>query len=190
MAIAELMEKLRLTSGTPIAPPVPGSTSSRINLRLPTRKTIFTGLDIGTTKICAIVGEIDPSGRTTVLGVASTPSQGLRRGVVINLDETVDSIRLAIRKAEDIAQVSIRDVFVGIAGGHIQCHQLSATVDVQNPERGVTKADIRRVIDRAIENQVPPEREVLHQIPQRFLIDDGPIIERSSTTLSGGRAAA
>src|SRR5690606_31584086 len=116
-------------------------TGSRIRLKLPQRKVMFTGVDIGTTKICAIIGEIDPSGHVTVLGVASRPSQGLRRGVVINLDETVDSIRIAVRKAEEIAQVSVRDVFVGIAGGHIQCHQLEATVDVSNPERGVTAAD-------------------------------------------------
>ncbi|CAN5407374.1 cell division protein FtsA [soil metagenome] len=176
MSISEIMEKLRTHAPDAIMPKEDGS-SSRMKLRLPTKKVMFTGLDIGTTKICAIIGEIDPQGKVTVLGLASTPSQGLRRGVVINLDETVDSIRIAIRKAEDIAQVSVRDVFVGIAGGHIECHQLTATVDVQNPERGVSKSDIRRVIEKAIQNQAPVEREVLHQIPQRFLIDDGPIID-------------
>jgi cell division protein FtsA len=150
---------------------------AKINLRLPQKKVMFTGLDIGTTKICTIIGEIEPDGKTTILGVASTPSLGLRRGVVINLEETVDSIRVAMRKAEDIARVSVRDVFVGIAGGHIQCHQLFASVDVSNPERGVTRADVRRVVQKAVENQVPMEREVLHQIPQRFIIDDGPIID-------------
>lgn len=150
---------------------------SRFGLRLPQKKVMFTGLDIGTTKICAIIGEIEPEGRVTILGVASTPSLGLRRGVVINLEETVDSIRLAMRKAEDIARVSVRDVYVGIAGGHIQCQQLSALTEVANPERGVTRADVRRVIQRALEGQVPLDREVLHQISQRFVIDDGPIIE-------------
>lgn len=150
---------------------------SRAGLKLPQKRVMFTGLDIGTTKICAIIGEIDPKGKVEVLGVASTPSLGLRRGVVINLEETVDSIRVAMRKAEDIARVSVRDVFVGIAGGHIQCTQLSASVDVNNPERGITRNDIRRVIEDAVENQVPMEREVLHQIPQRFFIDDGPIID-------------
>lgn len=179
MTIPEMMDKLvkaRKESDADDGIKVAAG-SARITLRLPARKMLFTGLDIGTTKICAIVGEIDPSGKVTILGVASTPSQGLRRGVVINLDETVDSIRVAVRKAEDIAQISVRDVFVGIAGGHVQCHQLSASVDVANPERGVTKADIRRVINKAIQHQVPVEREVLHQIPQRFLIDDGPIME-------------
>ncbi len=179
MAIAQLMERLLLNSRAEASqtPPRPDGIGRRLKLRLPDHKVMFTGLDIGTTKICAIVGEIEPSGKVTILGVASTPSQGLRRGVVINLDETVDSIRIAIRKAEDIAQVTVKDVFVGIAGGHIQCHQLEAMVDVANAERGITRADIRRVVDRAIENQVPVEREVLHLIPQRFHIDDGPIMD-------------
>lgn len=179
MAIAEMMERLRAAHRSDMAPSADKSQSGRqrLQLRLPARKTMFTGLDIGTTKICAIIGEIDPDGKVTILGVASTPSQGLRRGVVINLEETVDSIRIAVRKAEDIAQVSVRDVFVGIAGGHIQCHQLQATVDVSNPERGITRSDVRRAIDRAIENVVAVEREVLHIIPQRFFIDDGPIID-------------
>lgn len=176
MSITDMMDRLRTAKTTGDEPCI-ATGNPRVNLKLPSKKVMFTGLDIGTTKICAIVGEIEPSGRVTILGVASTPSQGLRRGVVINLEETVDSIRVAIRKAEDIAQIAVRDVFVGIAGGHIQCHQLTATNDVANPERGITKSDIRRVIDRAIQHQVPPEREVLHQIPQRFIIDDGPIID-------------
>ena len=147
----------------------------RAGFRPPTHPTMFTGLDIGTTKICAIIGEIDPEGRTTIKGLASTPSQGLRRGVVVDLDETVASIQAAVRKAEEIAQVTVRDVLVGIAGGHIQCHSSSATVDVSNPERGVTRADIRRAIDRATANQAPMEREVIHTLPQRFVIDDGPV---------------
>lgn len=175
MSIPELMEKLKNAENP--ADAAPGAGSHRLKLKLPSRKTMFTGVDIGTTKICAIIGEIEPSGKITILGVASRPSQGLRRGVVINLDETVDSIRIAIRKAEDIAQVSVRDVFVGIAGGHIQCHQLEAEIDVANPERGITKSDVRRVVELAIENQVPVEREVLHTIPQRFHIDDGPILD-------------
>ncbi len=179
MSIPELMERLKQTgeSASPEGEKKIAGSGSRVNLRLPSKKVMFTGVDIGTTKICAIIGEIEPNGKITILGVASRPSQGLRRGVVINLDETVDSIRIAIRKAEDIAQVSVRDVFVGIAGGHIQCHQCEATVDVSNPERGITRADVRRAVERATENQAPVEREVLHMIPQRFHIDDGPILD-------------
>jgi cell division protein FtsA len=178
MAIADIMEKLKLQGGSAMGGASEAERrgiSSRF--RLPSRKVMFTGLDIGTTKICAIIGEIDPSGKVTILGLASNPSHGLRRGIVINLDETVDSITSAVRKAADIAQVNVRDVFVGIAGGHIECHQLSATVDVANPERGVTKSDVRRAIEAATETKVSVEREVLQQIPQRFLIDDGPIMD-------------
>lgn len=148
----------------------------RKGFRLPTKPQIFTGVDIGTTKVCAIIGEIRPDGRVTILGVASTPSQGLRRGVVINLDETIDSVRTAIRKAEEVAQLSVRDVFVGIAGGHIECVQSSAEIDVANPERGVSKLDIRRVIERAVGGYSSLEREIIERIPQRFTIDDGWIV--------------
>lgn len=147
----------------------------RAGFKAPTRTRTFTGLDIGTTKICAIIGEIEPSGRTTIRGIASTPSQGLRRGVVVDLEETVTSIRTAVRKAEEIAQLAVKDVLVGIAGGHIQCHATEAQVDVTNPERGITRSDIRRALDKATSEQVPVEREVIHTIPQRFHIDDGPV---------------
>ncbi|MDX1971795.1 MAG: cell division protein FtsA [Candidatus Sumerlaeia bacterium] len=156
--------------------PVPAPNNQaifRTGFKPPTRTRTFAGLDIGTTKICAIIAEIDPSGRTNIKGIASTPSQGLRRGVVVDLDETVVSIRTAIRKAEEIAKVNVKDVLVGIAGGHIQCIPNQATVDVANPERGITNADISRAIDKATVNKVPMEREVIHTLPQRFTIDDG-----------------
>jgi len=178
MAITEIMERLRMSANAPVEKgPLPAGRSITSRLRLPSRKVIFTGLDIGTTKICAIIGEIDPSGKVTILGLASQPSQGLRRGIVINLDETVESIRVAIRKAENMAQVQVRDVFVGIAGGHIECQTVSATIDVANPERGITKSDVRRAVESAVEGKVPMEREVLHQIPQQFFIDDGAILD-------------
>lgn len=186
MAIIEMMETLRRQTKSPAAKPEPqvapsrgtaNPGSRRLRLKLPSRPQIFTGLDIGTTKVCAIIGEITPNGQVTILGVASTPSQGLRRGVVINLEETVESVRTAMRKAEEIAQVSVRDVFVGIAGGHIKCHQTAAEIDVANPERGITKVDIRRAIERAVNGHNTVEREVIDTIPQRFCIDDGWIVD-------------
>jgi cell division protein FtsA len=141
-----------------------------------TRTQIFTGLDVGTTKMCAIIGQVEPDGHMTILGVGSTPSVGLRRGIVIDMEETIESIRSAIRKAEEIAHVAIHDVFVGIAGGHIQSHNSTGMVEIKNPTRGIGKADIRRVLDRARGLQIPVEREIIHVIPQRFLIDDGPTL--------------
>ncbi len=147
----------------------------RAGIKPPGRTCTFTGLDIGTTKICAIVAEIDPAGKMTVRGIASTPSQGLRRGVVVDIEETIASIETAVRKAEEIAQVSVRDVLVGIAGGHIQCFASSGTVDVASPERGITRSDIRRAVEKTALDQIPMEREVIHTLPQRFVIDDGPV---------------
>lgn len=141
-----------------------------------TRTQIFTGLDVGTTKMCAIIGQVEPDGHLTILGVGSTPSVGLRRGIVIDMEETIESIRSAIRKAEEIAHVAIHDVFVGIAGGHIQSHNSTGMVEIKSPTRGISKADIRRVLDRARGLQIPVEREIIHVIPQRFLIDDGPTL--------------
>jgi len=197
MAIPEILERLRLdglplqevaaassvrpptlfpaTDPTPAAPPQE-EVASRRRRKGSTRTQIFTGLDVGTTKICAIIGQVDADGHVTVLGVGSTPSLGLRRGIVIDMEETVESIRSAVRKAEEIAHVSVRDVFVGIAGGHIQSHQSVGMVEIKNPTRGITRADIRRVIDRARGLQIPVEREIIHVIPQRFLIDDGPTL--------------
>lgn len=180
MAIHEIMDQLR-NDAPPVAgapPAAPGPKSPFWSgFKLPSTPQVFTGLDIGTTKVCAIIGEIHPRGQVTILGVASTPSQGLRRGVVINLDETIDSVRTAIRKAEEIAQMRVRDVFVGIAGGHIRCHQVSAEVPVASPERGVSKHDIRRAVERAVSGLSSVEREVIERIPQRFHVDDGWIVD-------------
>lgn len=178
MSLQEKAQKLRNSLNFERESPKPDSAPPnqaifRTGFKPPTKTRMFTGLDIGTTKICAIIAEIDPTGRTTIKGIASTPSQGLRRGVVVDLDETVCSIRTAIRKAEEIAQVSVKDVLVGIAGGHIQCIPNSATIDVANPERGITPADIARAQDKATVNHMPMEREVIHTLPQRFVIDDG-----------------
>ncbi len=198
MAIPEILERLRLEglqnpeialagptqsptlfpAGETVQAPksVDTGESPRRRRKNAVRTQIFTGLDVGTTKICAIIGQVDEEGHITVLGVGSTPSLGLRRGIVIDMEETVESIRSAIRKAEEIAHVAVRDVYVGIAGGHIQSHNSVGMVEIKNPTRGITKADIRRVTDRARGLQIPVEREIIHVIPQRFLIDDGPIL--------------
>ncbi len=197
MAIPEIIERMRLeglpvaklatasasptpslfTPSDPVATPAPQDDAApRKRRRNSTRTEIFTGLDVGTTKVCAIIGQVDAEGHLTVLGVGSTPSLGLRRGIVIDMDETVESIRSAVRKAEEIAHVAVRDVYVGIAGGHIQSHNSVGMVEIKNPTRGITKADIRRVIDRARGLQIPVEREIIHVLPQRFLIDDGPTL--------------
>jgi len=157
------------------APPPAGRLARRMKGK-PKTERIFTGLDVGTTKICAIIGQADEEGHVTILGLGSTPSLGLRQGIVIDMEATVESIRSAVKKAEEIARVPVTDVFVGIAGGHIQSHLSTGMVEIKSPTRGITRSDIRRVLDRARGLQIPVEREIIHVLPQRYLIDDGPIL--------------
>jgi cell division protein FtsA len=137
--------------------------------RLPRRDNLVVGLDIGTTKICAIVGEITPEG-IDIVGIGSAPSRGMRKGCVINIEETVRSIKRAVEEAELMAGCEIHSVYAGIAGGHIRGFNSHGIVAVK--DREVNEADIERVIDAAKAVAIPPDREVIHILPQEFIIDD------------------
>lgn len=141
------------------------------------RQKVITGLDIGTTKICAIIGQMDDDGQLNVLGVGSNPSQGLKKGMVIDIDATVDSIEKAVRKAEEMAGSEVHDVYVGIAGGHITSHNSRGVVEVQNPVRGVTELDRQRVLEKARSVNISKDMEILHAIPQEFICDGQPGIK-------------
>ncbi|MBE0618280.1 MAG: cell division protein FtsA, partial [Proteobacteria bacterium] len=130
---------------------------------------VVVGLDIGTTKICAVVGELGPEG-VRILGYGTHPSRGLRKGVVINIEATVQSIKKAVEEAEIMADREIRRVFAGIAGGHIKGFNSHGAIALKNRE--VSPADIRRVIDAARAVAIPMDREVIHIIPQEYIIDD------------------
>ncbi len=130
---------------------------------------VVVGLDIGTTKICAVVGELGPEG-VRILGYGTHPSKGLRKGVVINIEATVQSIKKAVEEAEIMADREIRRVFAGIAGGHIKGFNSHGAIALKNRE--VSPADIRRVIDAARAVAIPMDREVIHIIPQEYIIDD------------------
>jgi cell division protein FtsA len=130
---------------------------------------IVVGLDIGTTKICAIVGEITENG-IDIIGIGSHPSKGLRKGVVVNIEATVASIRRAIEEAELMAGCEIANVYTGIAGGHIKGFNSQGIVAVKDKE--VREADITRVIDAAKAVAIPLDREVIHVLPQEFIIDE------------------
>ncbi len=130
---------------------------------------IVVGLDIGTHKICAVVGEQTEQG-PEVVGVGISPSLGLRKGVVINVEATMDGIRKAVAEAEIMAGCEINTVFVGIAGGHIRGFNSHGVVAIKNRE--VTGADVERVIDGAKAVAIPMDREVLHVLPQEFAVDD------------------
>lgn len=130
---------------------------------------LIVGLDIGTTKICAIVGEVTDDG-IDVIGIGTHPSRGLRKGVVVNIETTVQSIRRAIEEAELMAGCEVNTVFTGIAGGHIKGINSQGIVAVKTKE--VRETDIQRVIDAAKAVAIPLDREVIHVLPQEFIIDD------------------
>lgn len=133
------------------------------------KNSLIVGLDIGTSKVCAVVGEMTERGME-IVGVGSHPSQGLRKGVIINIESTVDSIKKAVEEAELMAGCEINSVFTGIAGGHIKGFNSHGIVAVKNKE--VTQRDVDRVIDAAKAVAIPMDREVLHILPQEYLIDD------------------
>ncbi|MCM2322732.1 MAG: cell division protein FtsA [Oligoflexia bacterium] len=136
------------------------------------KKDFVVGLDIGTTKICCIVGEVAEAGPNPVIdivGIGTAPSTGLRKGVVINIDSTVDSISKAIEEAELMAGVEISSVYTGIAGGHIQSFNSTGIVAVK--DREITEQDVQRVIDAAKAVAIPVDREVIHVIPQEYIIN-------------------
>ncbi len=130
---------------------------------------IIVGLDIGTTKICAVVGEVRADG-LEIIGMGSHPSDGLRKGVVINIENTVDSIKAAIEEAETMAGCEIGSVYAGIAGGHIEGVNKPGVIALK--EKEVTKKDIERVIETASAVAVPMDREVIHTLVQEFIVDD------------------
>jgi cell division protein FtsA len=131
---------------------------------------LIVGLDIGTSKICAVVGEVRPDGRVDIVGMGSHPSIGLRKGMVINIENTVDSIKEAIEEAETMAGCEISSVYAGIAGGHIKGFNSHGIIALKNRE--VTRGDIERVIDAARAVAIPMDREVIHTLPQEFIVDD------------------
>lgn len=132
------------------------------------RENLIVGLDIGTTKICAIVAE-RRSDTVEVIGVGVAPCEGLRKGVVVNIEATVTSIRKAIEEAESMACCEIDGAYVGIAGGHVKAINCHGAIPLKSGE--VRPIDVQRVIEAATTVAIPIDREVIHTIPQEFVID-------------------
>ncbi|MBW1724243.1 MAG: cell division protein FtsA [Deltaproteobacteria bacterium] len=133
------------------------------------QENIIVGLDIGTTKICAVVGE-KTGDKINIIGIGTHPSIGLRKGVVVNIESTVESIQKAIEEAELMAGCEISSVYAGIAGGHITGFNSRGIVAIKGAE--VVQQDVDRVIDAARAVAIPMDREVIHVIPQEFIIDE------------------
>jgi cell division protein FtsA len=147
---------------------------------------LIVGLDIGTTKICAIVAERTENG-VDIVGIGTHPSRGLRKGVVVDIDATVTSIKQAVEEAELMADCEISSVYAGIAGGHIRGFNSHGVVAVK--DREVRENDVKRVVDAAKAVAIPMDREVIHVIPQEFIIDDQDGI-REPLGMSGVRLEA
>ena len=132
-------------------------------------KNLIVGLDIGTSKIVAVVAEVLPDGRHEVIGLGQHESKGLKKGVVVNIEATVESIQRALEEAELMADCQIRNVWTGIAGAHIRSFNSSGMVAIKDKE--VTAADVSRVIETARAVNIPTDQQLLHTVRQEFIVD-------------------
>ena len=133
-------------------------------------RNLIVGLDIGTSKVVAIVGEVNNEDEIDIIGLGSHPSRGLKKGVVVNIESTVQSIQRAVEEAELMAGCQIHSVYAGIAGSHIRSLNSHGIVAIRDKE--VMSADVDRVIDAARAVAIPADQRILHIIPQEFLIDN------------------
>ncbi len=150
-------------------------------------KNLIVGLDIGTSKVVAIVGEIKPNDEIEIIGIGSHPSRGLKKGVVVNIESTVQSIQRAVEEAELMAGCEIHSVHAGIAGSHIRSLNSHGIVAIK--DREVTHGDVERVIDAARAVAIPADQKILHILPQEFIIDEQEGI-REPVGMSGVRLEA
>lgn len=150
-------------------------------------KKLIVGLDIGTSKVVAIVGEVNADDRIDIIGIGSNPSRGLKKGVVVNIESTVQSIQRAVEEAELMAGCQIHSVFTGIAGSHINSLNSHGIVAIRDQE--VNPQDVERVIDAAKAVAIPADQKILHVLPQEFVIDNQEGI-REPIGMSGVRLEA
>jgi cell division protein FtsA len=132
-------------------------------------RKLIVGLDIGTSKVVAVVGELAAENTIEVIGIGSNPSRGLKRGVVVNIESTVQSIQRAVEEAELMAGCEINTVFAGIAGSHVRSLNSHGIVAIRDKE--VSRSDVDRVIDAARAVAIPADQRILHVLPQEFLVD-------------------
>jgi cell division protein FtsA len=134
-----------------------------------TERSLIVGLDIGTSKVVALVGEITADGNIEVIGVGSQPSRGLKKGVVVNIESTVQSIQRAVEEAELMAGCQIHSVYAGIAGSHVRSMNSQGVVAIR--DREVSQGDVEHVIDAARAVAIPADQKILHVLPQDYVID-------------------
>lgn len=134
------------------------------------KERVVVGLDVGTTKVAALVGNVI-DGTIEIIGLGKAESHGLEKGVVVDIGRTIASIRKAVEEAENMADVKVDSVYVGIAGKHITSINNSGTVSINRPDRIIAQDDVRRVVDTAQAIQLPSESEMIHVIPRQYIVD-------------------
>lgn len=133
--------------------------------------TISAGLDMGSGKVCAVITRLGEQGRPEILSASSIPSRGIRKGVVVNLEQAALSALSALEKAEMQAGVSVEEILLGISGGHIESTRSKGVIAI-TARKEITSDDMRRVVDAAAAVVIPPDREIIHIIPQEYKVDD------------------
>jgi len=136
------------------------------------KSNYIVGFDIGTKKVVAVIGEITEERKIEIIGIGTAESRGLRKGVVVNLEATTSAIKRAQEEAELMAGVEIASAFFGISGAHIKSFNSRGVVAVSSKNREITREDIKRVIDQSKALSIPPDREIIHIIPQEFVVDE------------------
>ena len=136
------------------------------------KNSYVVGLDIGTKKVAAIIGEITEEKKVEIIGIGTAESRGLRKGIVVNLDSTVDAVKKAQEEAELMAGVEIDAAFIGISGAHIKSFNSRGVIAVSGKNKEISREDIKRVIEQSKAVSIPPDREIIHIIPQEFVVDD------------------
>ena len=130
------------------------------------------GLDIGTSKVCCMIAQVREDLGVHIVGIGESPSRGLRKGIVVNLDATVSSVKAAVAQAELMAGVQVDTAVVGIAGGHVRSFNSRGVIAVSGRDRTVSRDDLSRVMDAARAVSIPQDREILHVLPQEFVLDE------------------
>jgi len=136
-----------------------------------TEARTIVGIDVGTTKICTLVGEAYDDGQLRIIGVGVAPSRGLRKGVVVNVQEATEAIMASVRKAERISGYEIARAYVGVGGGHVTAINSRGVVGISRSARGISEYDIERALDAARAIAIPHNREIIHTIPRGYIVD-------------------
>ncbi len=135
------------------------------------REAVLVGIDVGTTKVCALIGEVSSDGALTIIGKGTMPATGLKKGVVVNIEQTINSIAQAVEQAERLSGWKIDRAFVGVGGQNVESQNSRGAVAVSGHDREVSREDINRATEVARAVSIPSNREVLHVLPRGFIVD-------------------